>query len=161
MKKFINEVWTIQLPNKDIHISQNVDESKIKEFVKGKGLWGQNALYIKNTETMSVFDSTSEAENYINYVLKKWDTNLTDILSESQTDAEFNSIIHYLNMYKNGLVSPEGHICIPMIIPEDKKLELARSKHPEFDTLSDGEKLALLNAIESDYNTTISLFNSQ
>jgi hypothetical protein len=159
MKKFINDVWTVQLPNKDIHITADVGEDEIKDFVKGRGLWGENALYLKNTETLSVFDSTAEASNYVNYVSNRWERSFDEILEEASSPAHFNSIVHYVNMYKDGLVSPEGYICIPVELPEDQVLEVTMALNPEYDTLTEEEKEQERQNTISVYNTIISVFN--
>jgi hypothetical protein len=163
MKKFINDVWTVQLPNKDIHISANVSESDIQEFVKGKGSWGQNALYINQKETLTVFDDTSEANNYINYVSENWERNFNDILEESSPQ-ELNSIIHYVNLYKDGLISPEGLVCIPVNAEEvdpQTMLDITKELNPNYDTLSLSEQQALLENTKALYSTITGSFNSQ
>ena len=44
-------------------------------------------------------------------------------------------------MYKDGLVSPEGNICIPMEISNEKAIALAQEMNPDYDNLN---KLKLL-----------------
>ena len=160
MKKFINEVWTVQLPDKDVHISATVPKTDIEVFVKGKGEWGQNALFLKNTKTLTIFNDTSEAQNYVNYV-SKWDRNFRDILNETDTDSGFNSIVHFVNMYKNGLVVPSGNICIPVELSNEKAIELAKEFNPTYDNLTEAEQTQEVNDAINSYNTMIALFNSQ
>lgn len=163
MKKFINDVWTVQLPNRDIHISTNVSENDIKEFVKGKGSWGQNALYINQKETLTVFDNTSEANNYINYVSENWDRNFNEILEESSTQ-ELNSIIHYVNLYKDGLVSPEGLTCIPVNVDEVSEntiIAMTRAIYPNYDEMDSSEQANAVTQTKETYTSIINAFNPE
>ena len=154
MKKFINDVWTIQLPRQEININYDVPVSAIKEFVKGKGEWGQNALYHHRKDSFTVFDSTSEATNYLNYT-KQWDRSFIEILDSVSTFPEFNGIIRYINTYKDDLVSPDGFTAVANE-PTPEKLEaIAIELDSNYENLTESEKQTLLTQAESIYDTVI------
>lgn len=157
MKKFINDVWTVQLPKQEINISSDVSESDIKDFVKGKGDWGENALYLKRKDSFTVFDDTSEASNYVNYT-KSWDRSFNDILSEASTPAEFNGIVQYINTYKDGLVLPDGYMAVPETPSEENLVAIATYLDSNYETLTEAEQQALITEAQAMYNFITSLF---
>lgn len=136
MRKYSETVWTIQLPNRDIHININVDESDIREFVKGKGEWGTNALYLQTTESLTIFDSIGETENQINY-LEQWDRSLNDILSNTTEVSELNAITYYVNIVKDGLLEPNSFVILPDNPPSEKTLALTKELNANFDELDE------------------------
>lgn len=157
MKKFINDVWTVQLPKQEINISSDVPESDIKDFVKGKGDWGENALYLKRKDSFTVFEDTGEATNYVNYT-KSWDRSFTDILNEASTPAEFNGIVQYVNTYKDGLVLPDGYVAVPETPSNEKLVEIATFLDSNYPNLTESEQQDLLNQAQSTYNFITGLY---
>lgn len=157
MKKFINNVWTVQLPKQEINISSDVPESDIKDFAKGKGEWGENALYLERTDTFTVFDSTSEATQYVNCT-RSWDRSFIDILNETSSNAELNGIIYYVNAYKDGLILQEGYVAVPETASEDDLIAIATYLDSNYENLTVSEQETLLTQAEGIFNLITSRF---
>lgn len=157
MKKFINDVWTVQLPKQEINISSDVPESDIKDFVKGKGDWGENALYLKRKDSFTVFENTGEASNYVNYT-KSWDRSFNDILNEASGPAELNGIVQYVNTYKDGLVLPDGYVAVSETPSNENLVAIATYLDSNYENLTETEQQALLTEAEAIYNFITSLF---
>jgi len=157
MKKFINDVWTVQLPKQEINISSDVPESDIKDFVKGKGDWGENALYLKRKDSFTVFEDTGEAANYVNYT-RSWDRSFNDILNEASSPAELNGIVQYINTYKDGLVLPDGYLAVPESPSEENLVAIATYLDSNYENLTEAEQQALITEAQAMYNFITSLF---
>jgi len=157
MKKFINDVWTVQLPKQEVNISSDVPEQDIQEFAKGKGDWGENALYLKRKDSFTIFEDISEASNYINYT-SYWDRSFSDILDHASTPAEFNGIIQYVNTYKDGLVLPDGYVAVPETASLETLEAIALQLDSNYATLTESEQQSLLSQAENIFNTITSLY---
>lgn len=157
MKKFINDVWTIQLPKQEINISSDVPESDIINFVKGKGEWGENALYLQRKDSFTVFDNVGEAQNFVNYTKPMSTTSFSELINNASSIQELNGIVTYVNTYKDGLVMAGGLVAIPETPSEENLEAIANELDSNYPNLTESEQQALLDQAQALYSFITSL----
>lgn len=149
MKKVINNVWTVKLPSGDIHIDSSVSETTVREFAKGRGRWGDNALVSNEVKTTTVFESIQEAKDYTQYT-KVMNDNLKSILDNSDI-SRISGIVQYMNNYVAGSVTPDNYTIIPDIASGGLLVQMAEVFEPNFIDLDPDTQADLLTKMETLY----------
>lgn len=146
MKKVINNVWTVKLPNGEIYVDANVSEASVKEFAKGRGRWGDNALVSSEVKTTTVFENIQEAKDYTEYT-KVMNDNLKSILDNSSIN-RISGIVQYMNNYVSGAVTPDNYTIIPDVASGDLLVQMAEVFEPDFVNKDDATQADLLAKME-------------
>lgn len=149
MKKVISNVWTVKLPKGDLHIDSSVSEASVREFAKGKGKWGDTALFEKEVVSNTVFESIQEANDYVAYT-KVMDDNLKTILDNSDT-SRINGIVQFMENYITGTVTPDNYTVIPSTASGELLVSMAEIFEPNFINLDDATQADLLAKMEALY----------
>ena len=157
MKKVISNVWTVKLPNGDIHIDANVPETSVREFAAGKGKWGDNALYQREVKATTVFETIQEAIDYAAYT-KVMDDNLKTILDESDP-SRIAGIIQFMGNYIEGTDVPEQYTMIPRMGSGELLVSMAELFEPDFINLDEVTQAELLSKMEALYELIVNQSN--